>query len=163
MAVRTNTKELQACKQYLVDNLNKGFIVPTQSPFAAPILFACKADRVLQFCVDYCKLNALTIKDCYLLLLLDETLAQISKAKVFTKLDICQAFYCIQINLASEDLTTFQTCYRCYKYKIVPFGLTNRLAMYQQYINNMLFNYLDNFCTAYLDNILIYLDNKLEH
>jgi hypothetical protein len=53
--------------------------------------------------------------------------------------------------------------YRCYKYKVVLFELTNRPAMYQQYINNVLFNYLDNFCTAYLNDILIYLEDKLEH
>jgi Reverse transcriptase (RNA-dependent DNA polymerase) len=67
------------------------------------------------------------------------------------------------MDLASEDLTTFWTCYGLYKYKVLPFGLTNRLATYQRYMNNVLFDYLDNFCTAYLDDIMIYSDNKLEH
>jgi len=62
-----------------------------------------------------------------------------------------------------EDLTMFRTRYSSYKYKVLPFGLTNGLAMYQQYINDVLFDYLNEFCTVYLDNILIYLDNKLEH
>ena len=39
----------------------------------------------------------------------------------------------------------------------------NGLAIYQKYINNILFNYLDEFYIVYLDNILIYLDNKLKH
>ncbi len=63
----------------------------------------------------------------------------------------------------SKDLTIFCTQYRTYKCKVVPFGLTNRLATYQRYMNNVLFDYLDNFCTAYLDNILIYSEDKLEH
>ena len=46
---------------------------------------------------------------------------------------------------------------------MLPFGLTNSLAMYQCYINDVLFDYLDNFYIAYLDNILIYLDNKIEY
>ena len=50
-----------------------------------------------------------------------------------------------------------------YKYKVLPFKLTNRLAIYQRYINNILFDYLDNFYTAYLDNIIIYSKNKLEY
>jgi len=50
-----------------------------------------------------------------------------------------------------------------YKYKVLPFRLTNGPAMYQQYINNILFNYLNNFYTAYLDNIIIYSKNELEH
>jgi len=57
----------------------------------------------------------------------------------------------------------FYTRYSFYKYKVLPFKLTNGLATYQQYINNILFNYLNKFCMAYLDNILIYLNNKLKH
>src|SRR5438552_9381055 len=59
-----SAEELQACKKYLIENLNKGFISPSQAPFAAPILFARKANGGLCFCVDYRKLNALTRKDC---------------------------------------------------------------------------------------------------
>jgi hypothetical protein len=57
----------------------------------------------------------------------------------------------------------FYTRYSSYKYKVLPFRLTNGLATYQQYINNVLFNYLNEFYTAYLDDILIYLDNELKH
>jgi hypothetical protein len=54
-------------------------------------------------------------------------------------------------------------CYGTYKYQVLLFGLTNGLVMYQRYMNKVLFDYLDNFCTAYLDDILIYSDNVLEH
>ena len=47
--------------------------------------------------------------------------------------------------------------------KVVPFGLTNGPATYQRYMNDVLFDYLDDFCTAYLDDILIYSENELEH
>ena len=63
----------------------------------------------------------------------------------------------------SEELTTFRTRYRLYKYRVLPFGLTNGPAAYQRYMNTVLFDYLDDFCTAYLDDILIYSDNELEH
>jgi len=46
---------------------------------------------------------------------------------------------------------------------VLPFRLTNGLATYQRYINDILFNYLNDFYTAYLDNIIIYSENKLEH
>jgi len=62
-----------------------------------------------------------------------------------------------------EDLIMFYTRYGSYKYKVLPFRLINRPATYQRYINDVLFDYLDKFYTAYLDNILIYLDNKLKH
>jgi hypothetical protein len=67
------------------------------------------------------------------------------------------------MDLASKDLTTFQTRYGLYKCKVLPFGLTNGLAIYQRYMNDVLFNYLNNFCTAYLNDIMIYSNNKLEH
>ena len=63
----------------------------------------------------------------------------------------------------SEELTTFRTRYGSYKYKVLPFSLTNSPTTYQRYINDVLFNYLDVFCTAYLDDILIYSDDPLEH
>jgi hypothetical protein len=58
---------------------------------------------------------------------------------------------------------TFRTRYGQYKYKVLPFGLINRPATYQRYINNVLFKYLNNFYTAYLDDILIYSKNPKEH
>ena len=63
----------------------------------------------------------------------------------------------------SKDLIMFYTCYGSYKCKVLPFKLTNGPATYQKYMNNMLFNYLNDFCTAYLDDILIYSENELEH
>jgi hypothetical protein len=78
------TLELEETKRYLLDNLSKGFIEPSQSPFAAPILFVKKADGRLRFCIDFRKLNDLTRKDRYPLPLIDELLARVSRAKVFT-------------------------------------------------------------------------------
>src|SRR5215475_241094 len=62
-----------------------------------------------------------------------------------------------------EDLITFRTRYGLYKCKVLPFELTNESATYQRYMNDVLFNYLDDFYTAYLNDILIYSENELEH
>ena len=83
------TKELLAIKEYLLENLYKGFIVPSSSPFASPVLFVAKPNSSLRFYVDYRKLNSLIKKDLYLLPLINKTLARISNAKIFIKLDIC--------------------------------------------------------------------------
>ena len=158
-----STDELKATKQYLIDNLHKGFIEPSQAPYASPTLFVKKPNGGLRFCVDFRRLNALTRKDRYPLPLIDETLARVSQGKVFTKLDIRQAFHRIRMDPASEELTTFRTRYGAYKCKVLPFGLTNGPATYQRYMNDILFDYLDDFCTAYLDDILIYSENELDH
>jgi reverse transcriptase-like protein len=82
---------------------------------------------------------------------------------VFTKLDIRQAFHKIRIHPDSEDLTTFRTRYGSYKYKVVPFGLTNGPATFQRYINDIFMDCLDDFLTVYLDDLLIYSENELDH
>jgi hypothetical protein len=88
-------EELEIVKQYLVDSLAKGFIKPSQAPFTVSVLFVKKPNSSLQFCINFWKLNQITQQDQYPLLLIDKTLARISKTKIFTKLDICQTFHCI--------------------------------------------------------------------
>jgi hypothetical protein len=80
--------ELCITKQYLVNNLGKGFIIPSQAPYASLILFVKKPSSGLRFYINFRKLNALTRKDRYPLPLINETLARISQAKIFIKLDI---------------------------------------------------------------------------
>ena len=160
---KQTTEELLATKQYLLDNLDKGFIDHSYSPFASPVLFIAKPNGGLRFCINYQKLNEFTRKDRYPLPLIDKLLTRITRAKVFTKLDIRQAFHRIRIDPDLEELTTFRTRYGSYKCKVLPFGLTNGPATYQRYMNDILFDYLDDFCTAYLDDILIYSDDPLEH
>ena len=157
-------EELQAVKDYLKENLAKGFIVASSAPFASPVLFVRKPNGGLRFCVDYRKLNAITRKDRYPLPLLNETLAQLTDAKIFTKLDIRYAFNRIRMATdQDEELITFRTRFGSYKYRVLPFRLTNGPATFQYYINKVLFKYLNVFSTTYMDNILIYSSDPLEH
>ena len=140
---KQSAEELEAAKQYIMENLHKGFIEPRTALYASPILMARKPDGGLRFCVDYRKLNAITKKDRYPLPLIDEMLQRVSKARFFTKLDIRQGFHRIRIDPDSEDLTTFRTRYGSFKYKVMPFGVTNGPATFQRYINTTLADYLD--------------------
>jgi hypothetical protein len=160
---KMSLEELTACKKYIEEHLKKGFIESSNAPWAAPILFARKHDGGLRFCVDYRKLNAITKKDRYPLPLIEETLARISKAKFFTKIDIRQAFHRVRITPGDEDLTTFRTRYGAYRYKVLPFGLTNGPSTFQRFINETMMGYLDDFCSAYIDDILIFSDTLEEH
>jgi len=156
-------EHLKLMKEYLEEHLKKGFIVPSGAPFASPVLFAKKPGGGWRFCVDYRKLNAITKKDRYPIPLIEETLARLSRARIFTKLDVRHAFNRIRLKESIEDLTTFRTRYGSYKYRVLPFGLCNGPASFQRFINSVLLDYLDDFCTAYIDDILIYSDDPLEH
>ncbi|KAI7975494.1 hypothetical protein EIK77_002299 [Talaromyces pinophilus] len=134
---RLGREELEAAKEYIIDNLNKGFIVASQAPFASPILMAKKPGGGLRFCVDYRKLNSITKKDRYPLPLIDEVFERLSKARIFTKLDIRQGFHRIRMHQESEDLTTFRCRYGTFKYKVMPFGVTNGPATFQRLINDI--------------------------
>ena len=160
---KQSAEELEAAKNYIVENLAKGFIVPGNAPFASPILMAKKPGGGLRFCVDYRKLNSITKKDRYPLPLIDELMQRLGKAKIFTKLDIRQGFHRIRISSESEDLTTFRTRYGTYKYRVVPFGLTNGPAAFQRFVNEVFMDFLDDFLTAFIDDLLIYSENELDH
>jgi len=89
--------ELQTLKEWLEENLSKGFIRASSSPAASPILFVKKTDGSLRLCVDYCGLNEGTIKNHYQLPLLQETLMRLSKAKYFMTLDIRGAYNLVRM------------------------------------------------------------------
>ncbi|KAJ8127922.1 hypothetical protein O1611_g5714 [Lasiodiplodia mahajangana] len=160
---RMSLEELEVMREYITEQLRKGFIEPGSAPFAAPVLFVPKPGGGLRFCVDYRKLNALSKKDKYPIPLIDETLARISKAKIFTKIDVQQAFNRIRMHPDDEDLTTFKTRYGSFKYKVVPFGLANGPATFQRYINGVLGECLDDFCSAYIDDVLVFSETLEEH
>jgi len=84
-------------REYLVKNLKKGFIKPSNSPYLSLVLFVKKKDRSLRFCINYWQLNTLTKKDQYPLPLITETLDRLAKSSIFTKLDVCHAFNQIRI------------------------------------------------------------------
>ena len=89
--------ELQALKEWLTENLNKGFIRPSSSPVASPVLFVKKPGGGLRLYIDYRAINELTIKDRYPLLLITKTLNNLNKIKYFFKIDIISAFNNVRI------------------------------------------------------------------
>ena len=155
--------KLQFVKKFLEENLKKGFIKDSNAPCLSPIMLAAKPGKSVRFCVDYRRLNKLTIKDAYPIPLIEETLAQLKNAKIFTKIDIRQAFHKLQMAADLEDYTTFLCRFGAFKWKVLPFELTGGPTSWQCFINNMLWEYFNKFCTAYLNNILIYSSNLREH
>ena len=156
-------EKLQKVREYLEENLQKGFISPSTAPYASPVLFVQKPNGGLRFCVDYRKLNAITRRNRYPIPLIDETLARVVGCKYITKLDIIAAFNKLRMHPDSEEYTTFVTSLGAYKYHVLPFGLTNGPSNYQHYMNDVLFDFINKFCQAYLDDILIYSKTKKDH
>src|SRR5688572_28759628 len=108
-------------RDYVRENLEKGFIIPLDAFYSSPVLFIKKLNKGLRFYIDYRRLNLYTIKDPYPIPRIDNIMRVIKKAKVFSKLDIRQAFHRIRIAYDSADLMTFRTRYNIYKYRVLLF------------------------------------------
>ena len=150
-----STPQLEFVKKFLEEHLKKIFIEASSAPCSSPILLAKKPGGGIRFYVDYWKLNKLTKKDAYPLPLIAKTITRLKKAVIFMKIDIQQAFHKLRIAVESKDATIFASRFRAYKWKVMPFVLTGRPASWQRFINNLLWEYLNDFCTAYLDNIFV--------
>ncbi|THC87386.1 hypothetical protein EYZ11_013167 [Aspergillus tanneri] len=156
--------ELLVLRKTLLELLDKQFIRVSNSPAAAPVLLVKKPGGGLRFCCDYRGLNAITKKDRYPLPLINETLERIGKACWFTKLDVIAAFHKIRISPGDEWMTAFRTRFGLYEWLVTPFGLANAPSTFQRYINWILRDFLDEFASAYLDDILIFSSGSLaEH
>ncbi len=148
-------KELKIVKNYFEDNLKKKFIVANRLFFASSIILMKNTNESLRFCVDYKKLNQLIKKNKYSLSLIEETLIHLSKTKYFIKLDIRQTFHRIRItNVEFENLITFKTRFDVYKYRVLSFKLCNESVTYQHYMNDVFFDYFNEFVSIYINDML---------
>jgi hypothetical protein len=154
---------LHALREYLETNVEQGWIRESTSPAGTPIHFVQKKDGGLRLCVDYWGLNAITVKDRMPLPLIGEVLDPLANAKIYTKLDVKDAYHNLWIAEGDEWKMAFRTKYGLYEYLVMPFGLTNAPASFQRWMNVILTDYLDVFCIAYLDDILIYSDDLEQH
>jgi len=94
---------------------------------------------------------------------MDELRDRVAGAKVFTKLNPKDGYHLIQIRKGDEHKPAFRTRYGPYEYKVMPFGLVNAPAKFQTIINKSLSEFLDHRVVVYLDDILLYSENREDH
>jgi len=155
--------KLQKVKKYLNENLFKEFITSSKASYFSSVLFALKANEDLWFCVDYWKLNAIIKRNRYSLSLIDEMIGKIVDCKHLTRLNIILTFNKLRMHSDSENYTIFIIALEAYKSKILFFELTNDSALFHQYMNDVLWDFLNDFCQVYLNDILIYSKTQQEH
>ena len=156
-------KELEVLREYLDRMIAQGKIQPSKSPAGAPILFVPKPNGKLRLCMDYRALNDVTIKNRCPLPLMNELRDRVAGAKIFTKLDLRDGYYLIRIMEGDEWKTAFRTRYGHFEYTVMPFGLANAPATFQNMMNEVLREFLDQGVVVYIDDVLIYSKNLEEH
>ncbi|PRP73023.1 retrotransposon nucleocapsid protein, partial [Planoprotostelium fungivorum] len=140
-----SAEELKLVHDYIETMVSRGLIRPSTSPCGAPILFARKKDGSLRLCVDYRKLNDITVKNVYPLPLIPQLLDRLGSAKIFTKLDLKDAYWLIRIREGDEWKTAFRTRYGLFEYLVMPFGLSNAPGNFQAYVHSCFSDMLDQF------------------
>ena len=155
--------ELQTLREFIDEHVRIGFIRPSISPHGAPVLFVRKKDGSLRLCVDFRGLNKISKKDRYPLPFISDLLTSAGKARIYTTIDLRHAYHLVRIAEGDEWKTTFRTRYGSFEWLVMPFGLTNAPAAFQRFMNDIFSDLLDVCVTVYLDDILIYSDDPLDH
>jgi hypothetical protein len=158
-----NEVELKTLREWITEQLEKGYIRPSTSPAGYPVMFVPKKNGKLRLVIDYRQLNEITIKDRTPLPLITEIRDRLTGANWFTALDLKGAYNLIRIREGDEWKTAFRTRYGLFECLVMPFGLTNAPATFQRMINHVLRAYIDDFVIVYLDDILIFSKTLEEH
>ena len=94
---RMGSEELAELKKQLDEQLRKGFIRPSASPWGSPVLLVSKKDGTIRLCIDYRSLNEVTIKNKYPLPKIEDLFDQLNGARVFSKIDLRSGYYQLKI------------------------------------------------------------------
>ena len=141
--------------------LKDGIIRKSESSFASPVVVVKKKDQSSRVCVDYRKLNQLTITDPVPMTSSEDLLQALSTAKYFSKLDLTKGFWQIRMHEEDTHKTAFVTPDGHYEFLKMPFGLVNASATLVRNIRELLGD-IENVDT-YIDDIIVYTEDWETH
>jgi hypothetical protein len=113
--------------------------------------------------VDYRSLNDVTVKNKYLLTLIEDLFDQMRGARVFSKIDLRSSYHQMKIRPSDIPKIAFSTRYGLYEFTVMSFGLTNAPAYFMNLMNKVFMEYLDRFIVVFIDDILIYSKSESDH
>ena len=148
----------------LIDEmLNAGLIVESESPWCSPTVLVKKKDGSMRICIDYRRVNEVTVKDSYPIPKIEEILNQLGGNCVFTTLDLASGYHQVLVKKEDRCKTAFCTDRGLFEYVVMPFGLTNAPATFQRLMERVLKGLIGKICLVYLDDLMIYSKSLHEH
>ena len=147
----------------VADLLVKGLIRESTSPWASPVTLVDKKDGTKRLCIDYRKLNSITIDDKQPLPKIQYAINKLRGSKFFTTLDVAAGYWHVSIDPRDIDKTAFVTHNGHYEWLVMPFGLKTAVATFQRLIQKSLGDLLNNGCLNYLDDIIVYSETLEDH
>jgi len=152
--------EQRELDKFIDENLEKGYIVSSQSLMASPFFFVSKKDGSFRPCQDYQYLNEKTVKNTYPLPNIPELMDQLRGAKYFSKFDIRLGYNNVRIRKGDEWKAAFITNRGLFEPTVMFFGMCNSLATFQAMMDDILGDMKKKgYCIVYMDDIMIYADS----
>ena len=141
--------------------LRMDIIEPSKSPWSSPIVLVEKRDGSWRFCVDYRKVNSVTITEHWPLPRIDDILDGLAGSTWFSTLDLTSGYWQIKMETKSKEITAFSTPKGHYQFKVLPFGLKNAPATFMRIMHQILGD--KPYVKIYLDDITIHSNTFEEH
>jgi len=145
---------------FLDEQLKKGYIRLSKSPYASPFFFIKKKDGKLHPVQDYRKLNKHTIHNRYPLLFIPDLISQVQDAHIFTKFDVRWGYNNIRIKASDKEKGAFKTKYGLFEPLVMFFGLMNSPSTFQTMMNHIFRDlHIKHLQTG--TRIIVYMDDIL--
>ena len=158
---RRSYKEKLIIQDEIYKMLEAKIIRPSQSPWSFPVVLITKPDGSSRFCVDYRKLNAITLLDPFPMPRIDDILSRMNKCKWFTAIDLKSGYWQIEMDPRDIDKTAFCTTDGHYEFLRLPFGLKNAPPGFSR-VMFQIFGDLP-YVEIYIDDIVIHSETFEQH
>ena len=161
---RNPPPQLDKVREHLKLMLDAGVICPSNSPWCNAVVLVRKKDGSLRFCIDFRKLNSLTVKDSHPLPHICETLESLTGAAHYSTFDMNSGFWQVPMDKKSKQYTAFTLgSMGLYECESMPFGLCNAPPTFQRLMQNCLGELNLTYCLIYLDDVIVFSDMPEEH
>lgn len=150
-------------ERQVTELLESGIIQRSTSQFSLPAILVKKKDGTWRLCVDYRRLNSMTVISKYLVPIIDELLDELAGARWFSKLDLRAGYHQIRLAPGEEFKTAFQTHSGHWEYTVMPFGLAGAPATFLGAMNSTLRPLLRKCVVVFFDDILVYSRTLSDH
>ena len=157
-------KEQEEIDRQIQDMLQHDRIEPSDSPWSSNVVLVKKKDGSKRFCVDYRRLNHLTIKDSYPIPRIDDSLDALGGAKWFSTLDLASGYWQVELDEEAKKKSAFVVRGGLYSWKVMPFGLCNAPSTFERLMEQVLAGLHWEVLLVYLDDVIVFaktIDDEL--
>ena len=136
--------------------LQGGTIEPAEGPWASPVMLVKKKDGSMRFCMDYRRLNDVTVKDAYPLPRIDDSLDTLAGSRWFSTMDLVSGYWQVAMAPEDQEKTAFSTHRGLFQFTVMPFGLCNAPGTFERLMEVAMRGLQWSSCLVYLDDIVVF-------